>query len=255
MNTREITLNERAWVEKAIQALELGAHPMVTLSRIARYYRSEGYKKKDIRRTIEDFILRCEPTASIVHWQPLIDSCMRSIDKVALIELESVPITQNEMKAVCALDGKMRQRLMFTLICLAKYGNMIRPKNNNWVNRNMSEIFKLANITLTSKKQAGMMSDLRAKGCLEFSKAINNVSFQIKHVSMDTKEPALLHIKDFRNLGYQLMRYLGDNKYGECQNCGKTIRKMSNRTMYCRECSEEMNRMKASERYKAITAA
>ena len=58
---REIILDERSWAENALARLELGQKPMVTISRIARYYFAEGYSKKEIPRMLMDFLFNCDP--------------------------------------------------------------------------------------------------------------------------------------------------------------------------------------------------
>ena len=44
-----VILSERVFAENAIENRTLGNKPVETLSRIARYYYSEGYKKKEIK--------------------------------------------------------------------------------------------------------------------------------------------------------------------------------------------------------------
>ena len=51
-----IVLNERAYAEYALENLSLGDKPFETLSRIARYYYSEGYKKREIESLVKDFM-------------------------------------------------------------------------------------------------------------------------------------------------------------------------------------------------------
>ena len=43
-----IVLNEKACAEYALENLILGSKPTETLGRVARYYYSIGYKKKEI---------------------------------------------------------------------------------------------------------------------------------------------------------------------------------------------------------------
>lgn len=241
-----IVLNEKACAEHALENLTLGSKPSETLGRVARYYYNEGYKKKEIGSLLEDFILRCDPSINIVKWQGTIDRQVNGADKYGLIEISGVEITKNEMDKIQQIEGKLLQRLMFTMLCLAKYGNAINPSNNNWVNRKDKEIFSLANISITSKRQSLMINDLWTMKYIGYSRVVDNININVKLIDNDSS--TVLHISDFRNLGNQYMRYCGE-KFIECQCCGKVVRQNKNVQKYCSECAVEIDRQKAIERY------
>lgn len=241
-----IVLNEKACAEFALENLTLGSKPVETLGRVARYYYSEGYKKREIGNLLEDFMLKCDPTINIVKWQAAIDRQANSADKYELIDISGIAITKSEINAIQKIEGKLLQRLMFTMLCLAKYGNAISPNNNNWVNRKDKEIFSLSNIAITTKKQSLMINDLWSLGYIGYSRVVDNVNINVKIVDDDS--PTEIFITDFRNLGNQYMRYCGE-KYIECQSCGKVVKQNKNVQKYCRECAVEIDRQKAIERY------
>lgn len=241
-----IVLNERAYAEYALENLSLGNKPVETLSRVARYYFSEGYKKREIGSLIEDFMLKCDPTTNIVKWQETIDRIVRASDKFELIDIPGVFITRNEMRVIKQIDSKLLQRLLFTMLCLAKYGNAVSGTNNNWINRKDKDVFCLANIKVTTKRQSLMINDLWNMGLIGYSRVVDNVNINVKIVDDDS--PVELFIGDFRNLGNQYMRYCGE-KYIECECCGKVVKEGHGKQRYCPECAVEINRKKTIERY------
>lgn len=241
-----IVLNEKACAEYALENLILGSKPTETLGRVARYYYSIGYKKKEIGSLLEDFMLKCDPTINIVKWQGVIDKLANMSDKYALFDIAGISITQSEMEKIQAIEGKMLQRLMFTMLCLAKYGNEISPTNNNWVNKKDKDIFTLSNITATLKRQSLMINDLWTLGYVGYSRVVDNINLNVKIVDNDS--PEVLFVSDFRNLGNQYMRYCGE-KFIECQSCGKVVRQNKNVQKYCTECATEINRQKTLEKY------
>ena len=241
-----IVLNEKACAEYALENLILGSKPTETLGRVARYYYSIGYKKKEIGSLLEDFMLKCDPTINIVKWQATIDKQVNSADKYELIDISGVEITQSEIDKIQQIEGKLLQRLMFTMLCLAKYGNAINPNNNNWVNRKDKEIFSLANITLTTKRQSLLINALWTMQYIGYSRVVDNININVKIV--DNESPTVLYISDFRNLGNQYMRYCGD-KYIECECCGKVVKEKHGKQLYCTECATEIDRQKSLERY------
>lgn len=241
-----IVLNEKACAEYALENLILGSKPTETLGRVARYYYSIGYKKKEIGSLLEDFMLKCDPTINIVKWQATIDKQVSSADKYELIDISGVEITQSEMEKIQQVEGKLLQRLMFTMLCLAKYGNAINPNNNNWVNRKDKEIFSLANIAVTTKRQSLLINDLWTMQYIGYSRVVDNININVKIV--DNESPTVLYISDFRNLGNQYMRCCGE-KYIECESCGKVVKEKHGKQRYCVECATEIDRQKSLERY------
>ena len=242
----EIILHEQAWVEDALKNMQLGKRPSETIGRIAKYYCAKGYKKADISRMIEEFMLKCDPAINIVRWQPIIDTIVRGSDKYPLIELDGVDIYEGEMEQIKQLNGRMAQKLMFTLLCLAKYANAVNAENNNWVNQDSRTIFSLANVAITTKRQALMINDLWQSGLIGYSRVVDNVNINVKTIANDGE--VAIRVSDFRNIGNQYLMYAGEN-YCECQNCGLVVRKSSNAMKFCRDCAVDVNRQRTSEKY------
>ena len=246
-----IVLNEREFAENALETCSLGQKPLETLGRIARYYAADGYKRADIHALLEGFLLKCDPGANIVKWQNAIDQQVKYACKNRLIEIDSIPITQKELDTCESLPGTQMRRLLFTLICLAKFSDAVNPRNDGWVNRQDKEIFKMANIVTPVKRQSLMLHDLRELGLIRFSRKVDNVNIKVQCI--DAAGGAVLHVSDFRSLGYQFLRYQGE-PYFECEGCGLVIRRTNNSQMYCRACHIEMNRQKCRENWRQNAA-
>lgn len=241
-----IILDEKVYVENILESPELGKKPSETLSRVAKYYRASGYKDREIAGLVEDFLLKCDPNINIVKWQNMIDKVVRSSAKYGLIRISGVVITRSEMDCIESIGSKTLQRLMFTLLCVAKYCNAVNPKNNNWVNKPDKEIFALAGIKATIKKQSLMINDLWSAGYIAFSNVVNNININVCIVDNDS-EPVMV-ITDFRNLGNQLLMYQGE-PYMECGCCGVVVKRNSNAQKYCNDCANEVNIKKTTDRY------
>lgn len=243
-----LVLNERDAAEQAIQNHQLGQKASTTLLRVARYYYTEGYKKAEIRPMLEDFLLKCNPSINLVKWSQTIAWAVKSIERYRLLEIEYIPITQKELDACAAMPTHQTQRILFSLICVAKYGNLVNEKNGNWVNRPDNEVFGMANVTLGTYKQSCVLHDMMQAGLIKFSQKVDNVNINVCCVDDDPNAEVVLKITDFRNLGYQFERCMG-GKYFECMECGLVVPKRSNAQKYCKDCGRDMNRRKTLERY------
>lgn len=237
-----IVLNEYEWAEKMIDSHDLGKKPTETLSRVAKYYLENKYSKREVRKMLDTFLVQCDPNASLVHWSETLDRVTRNAGKFALIKLDGVGITEGELKRIECITGKQLKRLAFTLLCVSKYWDAVSGSNNHWVNSSDKEIMQMANINTSIKRQSMMFAELRNAGMIRFSKKIDNLNVQVAF--SDINGDVVWNIQDFRNLGYQYLKYYGA-PYFECSNCGITtkIQKPSKgrRQKYCPGCAVELH--------------
>lgn len=234
-----IILNEINWAQEMNNCAQpvLGKKPFETLSRMAKYYKHEGMTKNAARDAIDVFLLRCDPDANTVSWSDSLDRAIKNGYKYNAIELDSIGVSATEMEKVDSLSAKQIRRLAFTLLCLCKYWNALKPGNNNWVRTSDTDIMRMANIHTSVKRQCALFRELSNLGYIKFSRQVDNLNVQV--LFMDDGE-AVLNIHNFDNLGYQYLKYHGDPYYYECCNCGVTEKRkdLSSRPRkYCPTCS------------------
>lgn len=232
-----VVLKENEWAYEHIMANDLGDKPSETLKRVARYYIDKGYSTANVKKQLDTFILKCNPTASLPKWADTIDRAVSFASKYPSINIESINITDKEMSKIDALEGKQLKRLAFTLLCLAKYWVSASPDSNYWVNNKDTEIMKLANINTSVKRQGLMYWTLRELGMVQFSKKVDNTNVR---VCFAEDGEVVLRVTDLRNLGYQYLMYHGE-PYFECKCCGLTTKyrnpSKTGGQKYCAECA------------------
>lgn len=236
-----IILNEYEWAERMISNRDLGRKPVETLGRVAKYYSANHYSKREIRKLLDTFLIQCDPSASLANWSDKLDKIAKNADKYGIVKIDGVDVSVEEMKVIERLEGRQLRRLAFTLLCVAKYWDSVSENNDHWVNTSDREIMQMANISTSIKRQSAMFAGLKAAGLIKFSKRIDNLNVRI--LFMEDGEPAL-HIQDFRNLGYQYLKYYG-GPYFECENCGLTVKLQEpargRPQKYCPSCSVEVH--------------
>ncbi len=235
-----IILNELTWTKNAIEHYDLGQNPAETLGRVAKYYKYLGCKKSEIRKHVEEFLLRCDPYASVVLWADTIESSVKYGMKHPLIMIDKITITDPEMLQIKSIKGVQAQRLAFTLLCIAKYMLAVAPKTDGWVNTPESDIMKMANINTSYKRQNLLYGQLIDAGMLQSSKRITNLNVRVLYIK---DGDTALEITDYRNLGNQYMRFIG-KPFFTCQNCGLTVKAPDGASLgkmkYCPDCAEKV---------------
>lgn len=158
-----------------------------------------------------------------------------SIDRT-LNEIEYIPIYENELKFISALPTDRQKKLMFTFFAVARYMDC-----DGWINKktskDISEVFKLANVTLTSDQRNVLLHELYTNGYITFGKKVNNLNIK---VDLDNSGDIVYKIKEFCNIGNQ---YIGNFKkgYKQCATplCGRVFKITGANCKYCSRCARE----------------
>lgn len=237
-----IILNEKKYIEDILSGDRVVDNMYYTLGLLARYYYQqdkENNKPAKLYKILVEFLK--SKNESEFDWQHNLDKLIKKRD-IELVNVEYIPMTKIELDTIKEIKNKRLEKLAFTLLCVAKLNNTIQSTNNNWVNRDVKEIFKLANVRDGVIQQYLSMADLKDLGLLKYSKKVNNINLCITFIDNESKIE--LEINDFRDLGFQYLAYLGEG-FIKCECCKKVVpikSKKDNSTKYCEECSKEKQR-------------
>ena len=233
-----IVLNEKEYAEQCLKSKTIGDKPFFTLSILAKYYyHCHGYRKKKITDLLISFISECYPRYSCnrADWDAHIEKMAASAGKYTLFEIDGIWITRAELDTIEGIHNKVLERLAFTMLCLAKLGNARNIKNNGWVNYTAKDIYSMARISCSVIDRYEKLSQLNQLSLLEFPKKNDNLSSRVTYVDDDSEK--ILFIYDFRELGYEYLKYKGEN-FIRCHECGILIRNNKAGTKkYCHQCA------------------
>ena len=235
----EYTYAENLLNKQDLKASDLGSKPSSTLNLLARYYREVGKDSDEIKELLNDFLHRClKDKYKESKW---IDSIFYQVvksKKYTLKKVDKVEITKPEMEIVQSIKGKSRQKVLFTLLVLAKYYNAVSDKNNNWTNLEYKKIFKLANVQLSIQNQALLINDLYNCGFVNVSKNVGKPNIQVNFVYNEYNDfDVILTITQLKDLGKEYLLFCGED-YIHCHKCGTLVKNYKNSNKYCKKCGQ-----------------
>ena len=232
----EYTYAKNLLNKQDLKACDLGDKPSSTLNLLARYYREIGKNDDEIKEFLSDFLNRClKDKYKESKW---IDSIFYQViksKKYNLKKVDNVIVTKSEMEIIQSVKGKSRQKVLFTLLVLAKYYNAVSNKNKNWTNLEYKKIFKLANVQLSIQNQALLINDLYNCGFVNVSKNVGKPNIQVNFV--DNESDTVLTITRLKDLGKEYLMFCGED-YIRCQKCGTLIKNYRNTNKYCKTCGQ-----------------
>lgn len=234
-----IILNEREYAENCLQNGIVNSKPFFTLSILAKYYYHYlGYRKKKIYNLLLDYLSKYYPRYELneLSWQTTIEKIAAKAGSYQLFEIPGVKITKSEMETILNIHNKVLERLMFTMLCLAKLNDAKNPKNNGWVNSTSKDIFQYARIACKADDREVKIGKLWQMGLLEFSKRNDNLNCRVTFINNENDSEELF-VSDFRELGYEYLKYKGEN-FIRCAECGILTRGNKTGTKkYCKNCT------------------
>lgn len=231
-----IILNEKQYAQKCIADNDIGEKPYRTLSILAKYYYfSCGYKKKQISDLLTEFLQRnyIEYIGKQDFWDEQIEKIVSKVNKKTLYEISGVKITKSEMQKIQSLNNRLLEKLLFAMLCVAKYYNLKNAKNNGWVNLPDKDMLKLANINCSTTRINGYINSLYQKHLLDLPWRCDVLNYRVTFIDDNEEE---IFVSDFRNLGYEYLLYCGEN-YIRCAECGILTQGTKNKKRkYCFQC-------------------
>ena len=221
--------------------------------KLARKYEEAGYTDEQIETEFNNFYLRTyehEPNTDMLK---MFDRYIKRSKQRNLLKVNFIPIYKSEMETIQGLDNKITQRLLFTMMCLAKYNNYLRGTDYNYTNNDMYEMAKLAAIPGSKDEKLKHYVNLIDLGLIYFSKKACNTRVDCMTNNFD--QEIAIKITRIEDIANQYRLYCGED-YVYCEDCGLLFRNSSTkpakkcptcrkydpaelRTFICADCGEE----------------
>ena len=171
-----------------------------------------------------------------------------SAKKYKFRSVNPVVITKSEMDKIVSLNDIKKEKIAFVLLAIAKYYNNVSPDNNNRMYISISDLFKLARVSIPCKERASYLHFAYKEGILVEHMFVGTNLKIVGFVDNDSETVIKLGEDDYKELAYSYLNYKSGG-YKHCKGCGKLFKmhKNSPGRLYCKECGqkEETSEFKA----------
>ena len=253
------SMNELIVVEEMISEVGVvSPTPYKEIYLLAKYYRYKGYSKKEAENLIFEILENKMDSFLKPQWEETVEKNVKIVysNNLELVIIDNIYITSEELNIIHSLSDRKERKLLFTLICLARFNNLQKKVNYNSVTNKSSEVTKLSNIGGTTKSALNAVYfSLRTKGLIDFfgqGKDYGN----IKVKCMNEESEVILEITKLDRLGNLIedeLKIMFDGyKRCECEDCGKVfkVKAKTKQPIYCsKECKKIVKASRERKKY------
>lgn len=185
-----------------------------------------------------------------VDWDETIENAIKNCKKYQYKKVDSIKITKQELDFIGLFNDIKKEKVLFVMLCLAKYNHYYNKSNNFWVNSSASLIFKEARVHIKSVERLGFLRELYLAGAYDLVNGTGSASKRITFVSECSDDDVVLELgeNDFEELAYTYLFYKdGFSGYIHCEKCGKLTKQKSNRQKFCAVCAKESKKASTKE--------
>lgn len=203
----------------------------------------KGLSCKEANKIIYDTVSPLYDTLSLGKRAKAWTNIVKRAEKKAFFNIPEIQIYRTEINKICTADSITKRRVLFTLLCFAKYLNLGNPLNNNWVSFTDSMIKKSAGIwNMTQSEFNHVLYVLKEEGFITHSKKITSNNIHVEFV--EESGESVISLSDLRGLGdiyvakWDYPGGEGERRLKTCKGCGTPFldRTKKNNRFYCRNC-------------------
>ena len=204
------------------------------LTIIGKKWLDMGYTIEEIKQKIIDYCMMFCNDFSVAKSENLINSVLSALSTGNIPNYfndTEITIYDGEISQIKKLADKECMKIAFILLCLAKYNKSNAIYLNSTSLIKISDIFNLAKIKCTKKKQYEILN--RLSGCQFINvkmKPLLLCEIPIINNYDDTESFKVVMNDDIIQVWYDLI-------YPHCCMCGKGFEKKSNSQKYCKICA------------------
>ena len=163
-----------------------------------------------------------------------------SAKKYKFRNVAPVLITKAEMDKISSLNDIRKEKIAFVLLAVAKYYNNVSSDNNNRMYMSISDLFKLARVSIPCKERASYLHFAYEEGVLDEHLFVGTNLKIVSFVSEGSDVVMELHENDYKELAYAYLNYKSGG-YKHCKCCGKLFKMHKNEParLYCKDCGNK----------------
>jgi hypothetical protein len=214
----------------------------VTIKDLARYnHFVNQMDKEDNYKSILKYLQSYGQNINEENVYKMIDECVQRAHKQKFKQVEEVCITKQELEFIKKLNNIKQEKIAFVLLASAKYYDLIRGTQYCTTYMKISDICKLARVTIPVSDRNVFMQFAYDKEVLSRHSRAASTEKKVLFVSQNENDKIVLRLKenDFKDLAYTYLAYKTPHQFRRCIVCRGWMKNDSKGRQVCKECSDK----------------
>lgn len=192
------------------------------------------YTDEELKHKMIEFCKNFNSQFNVAKAEDLFLRVLKSVHQEITFKFNNtIQITESEISYLKTLNSFKKQKLMFVIICLAKWRNANYIYINNGSSIKVSDLFDIAKIKCTKKEQFKILHELN--DCLFIDVQLKPMlKCMIPIIDNSSKPVITFDIDD--DFIFHWENYI----LPHCEICGKPFERRSNRQKYCSDCAKKV---------------
>lgn len=223
----------------------------VKIGYITRYHLySLGYDDADNYKYTVQWMNQHHSNFDESYYSNLISDAIKRAHKNPFYCIENIKISKSELDLIASLDNLRAEKVLFVLLCMAKQQRVISGFTNGLVRYSLTELCKLARISVPADDREYILYNIVQKGLLSCPKKNDTKCLIVNCINDDDNVVLELDEIDCQELAYVYLNWKNNGKgYTRCQRCNRLIKQSKTKPRkYCEECAEEVEKEHSKER-------
>lgn len=169
-------------------------------------------------------------------YSSLIQDCVRKAPKCPFYQIDSIDISRSELEKIQAIGNIRQEKILFVLLCMAKFQAVAFGFKDNFVTIKIPELFKTARVSVPSREREAILYQLKKLGYIKFPQRVDSQGLFVT-LDADDGETIKLGEAECDELAYTYLQLTDQGKITHCEKCGRLIKRT--KLALCKDCAEK----------------
>lgn len=207
---------------------------------LAYEWKKQGFKKGCIKDMLIDFCEKWDKNFCEAKIESKINLILAEIDKPQRKIPTEVCFSRSEIDFIISIANYELQKVLFVIMTIAKLRKTNYIYINSSSNIKLKDIFELAQVNISTKKQELVFHELIQRKAIE-------LNFSLKCEILCLEQNGSVAVAFAPRVGFIQNCDIVLGKVIVCQRCGVLVAKTNNKIKYCSECKRVIQREQQSE--------
>ena len=157
--------------------------------------------------------------------------------------IDNITITKNELDKIKSLNNIREEKIMFVLLCMAKYQSVFMGFTDGLVKYTITDLCKYARISVPADKREYILHDILLKGFISCPKKNDTKCLRVNFIEKDGEPELILNEIDCQELAYVYLRWKNGSGFKRCRKCGRLMSSRNKKDLcpYCEQLVQDNN--------------